>query len=355
MKKLTLLLVLVFAFCAIATACSSTPPATTSSDETSEEASAAAATDATADATAAGDEESTDDAATSGEKFKVGFSMDFTTNVWRAVMLEKLEAAAAEHADEMDLIVTNADADSNKQISDVEDLVSQGIDLLIITPYVSEPLTPIIEEVYDKGIPVIVIDHTIDSDKYTSFIGASNAQIGERAGESIVEILGGEGNVIEISGTPGMSATIDRGDVMHEVVEQSPGIKFLATLDGNYDQATAMKVMEDALQSQNVEDIDLIYAHNDGMALGALQTLIDAGYGDLGIKILSIDAQKKALEYIKEGKMYGTFTYPWPSEEAIETALKVLKGEDVEKNIELESVLITSENVDEYYDPTSDY
>ena len=113
----------------------------------------------------------------SGEKFKVGFSMDFTTNVWRAVLLEKMEEAAAAHADEMDFVVTNANADSNKQISDVEDLLAQDIDLLIITPYVTEPLTPIIEEVYDQGIPVIVIDHESGSDKYTTFIGASNSQL----------------------------------------------------------------------------------------------------------------------------------------------------------------------------------
>ncbi len=291
----------------------------------------------------------------SGEKFKVGFSMDFTTNVWRAVLLEKMEEAAAAHADEMDFVVTNANADSNKQISDVEDLLAQDIDLLIITPYVTEPLTPIIEEVYDQGIPVIVIDHESGSDKYTTFIGASNSQIGQKAGETIVELLDGKGNVIELSGTPGMQATIDRGDVMHEVVDEYPDIKFLANVNCEYDQATAMQSMEDILQNVNPEDIDLIYTYNDAMALGARQAIVDAGYGDLDIKILSIDAQKKAMEYIKEGAMYGTFTYPWPSEKAIETALEILNGKEVDKYIELETVLITAENVDEYYDPDSDY
>ena len=98
---------------------------------------------------------------------------------------------------------------------------------------------------------------------------------------------------------------------MHEALAAYPDIKILASLDGNYDQATAMKVMEDALQSQNPADINLIYTYNDEMALGALQVLKDSGNDNLGIKILSIDAQKKTLEDIKEGTVYGTFTYPW--------------------------------------------
>lgn len=293
-----------------------------------------------------------------GEKYKVGLSIDFTTNVWRAVMLEKFEEAAAEHADEIEMIITNADEDSNKQISDVEDLVAQDIDILIISPYLTEPLTPIIEEVYDSGIPVVVVDHDIssESDKYTTFIGASNTQIGQKAGETIVELLNGEGNVVELSGTPGLQATIDRGDVMHEVVDEYEGINFLANINCEYDQATAMASMEDLLQSLDPEEIDLIYTYNDAMALGAVQAIEDAGYGDLDIKVLSIDAQKKTMEYIQDGNMvYGTFTYPWPSEKAIEVALDILHGEEVDKEYELESVLITAENVDEYYDPDSDY
>lgn len=302
--------------------------------------------------------EGTSSAKEDGEKYKVGFSMDFTTNVWRAVMLEKMEKAAEEHSDEIELIVTNANEDSNKQISDVEDLMSQDIDLLIISPYLTEPLTPIIEEVYDKGIPVVVIDHDISSvsDKYTTFIGASNTQIGEKAGEKIVELLNGNGNVVELSGTPGLQATIDRGDVMHSVADKYEGIKFLANINCEYDQAKAMSNMEDLLQSLEPSEIDLIYTYNDAMALGAVQAIEDAGYSDAGVQILSIDAQKKTMEYIKEGKMiYGTFTYPWPSEKAIEVALDILHGNDVEKYYELESVLITAENVDEYYDPNSDY
>ena len=298
---------------------------------------------------------SSDSATASKEKFKIGFSMDFTTQVWRANLLEKLEAAAAKHSDEIELVTTNANSDTNKQISDIEDLMSQNIDLLIVAPFATEPLTPIVAEVYDKGIPVIVIDHEVNGDKFTSYIGASNEEIGTRAGEEIAKVLNGKGNVIELCGIPGMSPTIGRGDFMHDVVKKYSDIKFLASLNGQYDQTTAMNLMEDILQSHEASDIDLIYTHNDSMALGALQTIEDAGYGDLGIKILSIDAQKKTLEYIKEGKVYGSFTYPWPADKAIETALKVLHGEKVEKNIVLETTLVTKDNVDQFYDPESTY
>lgn len=293
------------------------------------------------------------------KKYKIGFSMDYTSNPWRANMRNKVVEAAEAHADEIELICTDADADTNKQISDVEDLVQQGIDLLIISPYQTEPLTPIVAEVYESGIPVLVLDRAVSGDAYTSFLGASNDLIGQLAGDAIVDMLGETGgNVVEITTEPGLSVTLGRGGEMHKIVDKYENINFIASLCGvkaGADQITAMGIMEDILQSNAPEDIDIVYTHNDTMCLGAVSALEDAGVDltNSNVKVIGVDGQKEVLELIKEGKVYGTFQYPPPGKEAIEAALTILKGGEVEKFIELDCPLITAENVDQFYDPNS--
>lgn len=291
-------------------------------------------------------------------KFLIGFSTDTTNSAWRSKMVSEMQRAVAEHSDQLDLIVTVAEDDTNKQISDIEDLVAQGIDLLVVSPHVADPLAPIVREVYQSGIPVIVVDRAITGEAgkdFTTFIGANNETIGKQAGEIIAETLNGKGNVIELQGTAGASPTIGRGEPMKKVLEGSPDIKIVASQDCDYNETKAMETMENLLQVNGEGMIDLVYAHADNMALGALKAIKAAGRENEGIKIVSIDAQKQAFEAIKEGTFLGTFTYPWPSEKAVEIALKIMNGETVEPSYDLESVFVTAENVDQYYDANSEY
>ena len=345
-KHLALLIVLVMALSLFA-ACSSAPA------ETSVAKTTTTATDAP-DTKAP--ETKTAETTASKEKFLIGFSTDTTTSAWRSKMVTEMEDAVAAHSDELELVVTVAEDDTNKQISDIEDLVAQGIDVLIVSPHVADPITPIVKEVYESGIPVIVVDRAVSGEAFTTFIGASNEAIGRQAGDIIGELMEGEGNIIELQGTAGASPTIGRSEPMHAVLkEKYPNIKFIAEQDCDYNETKAMETMENLLQANPEGTIDLIYAHADNMALGAMKALKAAGRDNEGIKIVSIDGQKQTFEAIKEGCFTGTFTYPWPSEKAVEVALRILHGEEVEKNYELESAYVNADNVDEFYDPNSEF
>lgn len=290
-----------------------------------------------------------------GEKFLIGFSTDTTTSAWRSKMVLEMQKAVEANSDKLELIVTVAEDDTNKQISDIEDLVTRGINLLIVSPHVADPLTPIVRDVYESGIPVIVIDREVSGESFTTFIGASNVLIGEAAGRIIVEELDGKGNVIELQGTAGASPTIGRGEPMRAILDEYPDINLIASQNCDYNEMNALETMENLLQVHGPGEIDLVYAHADNMALGAMKAIDAAGRSGDGIRIIGIDAQKQAFEAIKAGTFVGTFTYPWPSEKAIEIALKILNGEEVEKRYDLDTVFVDASNVDQFYDPDSEY
>lgn len=289
-------------------------------------------------------------AAAGPEKILIGFAQSTMIDPWRINMLKQMQDAVAEHADRVEFIFTDAQNDNLRQIADVEDLQQKGVDVLIISPLEAAPLTPVVSKVYKSGIPVITLDRNITTDDYTCFIGASNVEIGRAAGKLLVEKLGGKGKVVEIEGILGASATIDRHKGFHEVVDQHPGIEIIVDKTGNYLRAEAINVMEDALQAH--EQIDAVYAHNDEMALGALKAAKEAGRAE-GLIIIGIDGQREAYEAIKRGEMTATFVYPNGSKEAIETAIKIADGQEVPKQIRLQTIQVTAENVDEVYDPDS--
>lgn len=284
------------------------------------------------------------------KKWLIGFSQSTMIDPWRINMLKQMQDAVDEHKDEIEFIYTDAKNDNNKQIADVQDLVTRGIDLLIISPREAEPLTPIVSEVYRKGIPVITLDRNITTSDYTCFIGASNLEIGRKAGERMVKELGGKGVVVEIEGILGATPTIERSKGFHEVVDKYKDIKVVLKRPADYLREPARKIMEDALQAY--KKIDGVYAHNDEMALGALAAAKAVGR-DKGLVIIGIDGQKEAFKAIMRGEMTATYIYPNGSKEAIETALKILKGEQVPKHISLPTVEVTKENVEKYYDPNA--
>ncbi len=278
------------------------------------------------------------------KKWKIGFAQTTLSEPWRVKMLDDMKAAAAEHADEIELITNQADNDDVRQARNVEDLVTQGIDLLIISPHTAEGLTSVVEKVYEQGIPVITLDRNIASDHYTCFIGADNRKIGALAAKVIADKLGGKGVVFEIQGTLGATATTDRHEGFIQEMKKYPGIKVIGGQSGDYAREPAQKLMEDALQAY--DKIDAVYAHNDEMALGAMLACERAGVLDK-IIIVGIDGQNEALDAVAAGKMYATIIYPNGSREAIETALKILRGEHVPKKIELESILVTKDNAND--------
>ena len=254
-------------------------------------------------------------------------------------------AAAAKH-DDVRVVYKDAQNESLAQRSQVEELVQQGIDLLIISPKEAAPLTKPVSEVFKKGIPVIVLDRAVQGDDYTCFIGADNKKIGRAAGKWVKETLGGKGKVVELKGLMTSTPGQDRHSGFREGLDlaNSPGLSVVFDADMQWLEPNARKEMDSALSTQ--KEIDLVYAHNDPGAHGAYLAAKQAGR-EKGMKFVGIDAlPHEGVKYVKDGILDATFLYPTGGAEAIDVAKKLLRGEKVEKKIVLGTKLYTKENVD---------
>jgi len=282
------------------------------------------------------------------KKWKIGFSQATTIEPWRAQFNKDIIAEAEKHP-EVDLIITDGEDKTEKQVADVENLIRQEVDALLISPKESAGLTGVVLQAIDAGIPVFVLDRNVETDKYTQFVGGDNALIGRAAGEYAVELLGGpgkaQGNVVEIWGGMGTQPAHDRHDGFHEFTDKEPGIKnLLDQQSGDWKQDQAYNIMANALRSN--EKIDLVYGHNDPMAYGAYLAAKDAGR-EKEIKFIGIDAlPAEGVTWVKNGELTATFLYATPGAEGLRQAIKFLGGEKVEKTITLPTEKVTAENAE---------
>ncbi len=286
----------------------------------------------------------------SDEKFVIGFSQANKAEPWRTWMDDTLMKEAAKHP-ELEVIYADAQQDNSKQVADVENFQRQRVDLLIISPNEAKPLTAIVKEVYEGGTPVILLDRSIEGDTYTTFIGADNREIGRAAGEYAAEILGGKGSIVEIKGLPGSTPAIDRSEGFREAIAKHPELKIIADPVADWLRDKGREQAEAALRAN--ENINLIYAHNDPMAAGAYLAAEAMNRAE-GLKIIGIDGlpgPDGGAKDVVDGKLDATFLYPNGAKEAIETALKIKNGEEVPKNIKLETTRITPENAAQFVEP----
>lgn len=284
-------------------------------------------------------------AAGSAKKFVIGVSQCNLGEPWRVQMNADIARAAAQHP-QLTLVLKDAQNDSLRQRAQVEELLEQKIQLLIISPKESAPLTKPVAEVYQRGIPVIVLDRAVEGDAYTSFIGADNRRIGREAGKFIGATLGGKGNVVELKGLMTSSPGRDRHEGFVEGLAEAKAtaVKVVFEADMQWLEPNARKEMESALAAQ--KSIQLVYAHNDPGAHGAYLAAKEAGR-EREMKFVGIDAlPHEGVRYVREGILDATFSYPTGGAEAIELALKLFSGERVPKRVTLGTRLFTKENVE---------
>jgi ribose transport system substrate-binding protein len=267
-------------------------------------------------------------------------------SAWRVAMLEGNKKYAAEHYPDVELVITDGQNQASQQIGDVESLIKQGIKVLIISPVQAEPLTPIVRQVMQANIPVVTLDREVNT-KVTCRIGAENRPIGVEAGKFIIKKLNGTGNVVEIEGTVGASATIGRHDGFRDAIRVAPGIKVVADQFCDYLRDPAIKFVEETLKRFGPGQIQAIYAHNDQMALGAIEAVEAAGRLK-EIAIVGIDGENSAFQAIKDGKLAATFTYPFCAPQGIQYAYNLAIGEQVPDQIILKSTRVDATNVDQY-------
>jgi len=275
-------------------------------------------------------------------KWTIGMSQCNLGEPWRVQMNADLKKAAEEHP-EINMIFKDAQNDTLKQCAQIDEFVSAGIDLLIVSPKETQPLTRPVADAFKKGIPVIVLDRRVVGDQYTCFIGADNKIIGTAAGKWIAEKLGGSGNVVELKGLMTTTPAQERHSGFRDGIKDS-AIKVIFEADMKWLEPDARKEMESALS--RFDKIDLVYAHNDPGAHGAFLAARASGREN-EMQFVGIDGlPHEGMAYVKQGLLSASFEYPNGGREAVEAALTLLNGGTVKKEIVLKSRVFTPENVD---------
>jgi ribose transport system substrate-binding protein len=197
------------------------------------------------------------------------------------------------------------------------------------------------------GIKVISIDRTVNTKTVTTTIKSDDIVMANEVGKHMVSLLNGKGKVVEIQGSTGASPTLDRHEGLVRAVADSPGIKIIASQYANYTQADAMKVMEDFLQRFPKGEIDAVFAQDDSMAQGAIQAMKASGRLN-EIKVFSTHGNQSAFDSIIKGETIASGVYAMPSPMGIIAAAKALAGEDMPSFINLDTAVVTNENIDKY-------
>lgn len=276
------------------------------------------------------------------KKFRIGFSQCQGGDEWRKTMLAEMKRELSFH-ENVEFIYRDGEADSKKQLEQIEELAKLNIDLLIVSPNEIQPLTSGIEKIFDAGIPVVLVDRRINSNKYSAFIGASNFEVGQNAGKYAVSTLKGKGNVIEVMGLSDASPFIDRHKGFIDIISQQPGIKYLKKFDdhaANYQKDLANTLL-------TVKDIDLIFTQTDYIALDVYKLCVQTGV-EKKIKIIGVDglpSDTLGMGMVANKFLAATVLYPTGGQEAIITALKILEYKPYNKENILATSIVDSANV----------
>ncbi|MEU6552181.1 substrate-binding domain-containing protein [Streptomyces sp. NPDC046915] len=285
----------------------------------------------------------------SGKKqFVVGYSQSNNAEPYRAQLNAQLEYFVKKYPDLKLLPITDAHQDSATQVSQVQNFVQQKVDVLILSPNEPAPLTAAVQQACTAHIPVIVLDRTVNTDCYTSFIGGDNYKIGKLAGEAAVQALPHGGNVAELQGALSAQPQIDRDKGFRDAIA-GHHINITHHQEAKWLKANATTITQRWLSQD--KKIDLIYGENDDMALGAVLAARGAGRAD-GIKFVGIDGlaiPTGGIRAVQLGQMYTTFIYPTGAQQAAETAEAIAHGKTVAKKQTLKTTRITKDNAAAVY------
>lgn len=268
--------------------------------------------------------------------YKIGVSQ-CSQDDWRTKMNDEIQREAMFH-ENVEVEIRSADDSNKKQIDDIRYFADNGFDIIIVAPNEAAALTPAIKEIYNKGIPVIIFDRNIIGDSYTARIGVDNEGIGKSAAHYALHLLGKDARALEVYGLPGSSPADGRHKGFADEFAAGGGHQ-VATVRGNWNKDDAMRAVDSVLNKR--QDINLIYAHNDRMAIGAAEVAHKHGRDD--IKIIGIDAAPNiGIKAVADSVLDATFLYPTEGYRLIRTALAILEGKPYKK----EDILPASSAVD---------
>lgn len=278
------------------------------------------------------------------DDYVIGFSQCTGDDEWRRAMLDGMQRELAFH-NNTKLIFRDAHANSAVQVKQIEELLQSGIQLLIVSPNESDPLTPVIEKAYKKGIPVVVVDRRTSSPYYTAYVGGDNYQVGKTVGEYAATLLGGKGQMIEITGLPRSSPASDRHRGLVDALATRPGVRRVATLNGQWVKDIAKKELRETLP--RFPDLDLIFAQNEVMAMGAREVCNEI-FPERKIRVIGVDGlpgQFGDIQMVFDGHITATALYPTGGEEAARVAMNILEKHPYQKENLLQTAIIDSSNV----------
>jgi galactofuranose transport system substrate-binding protein len=238
--------------------------------------------------------------------YKVGFAQTESNNPWRLAQTQSMQDEAKRLG--FQLVYTDAAGSAAKQVADVRSMIAQKVDLIFLAPREEKPLVPAVKDAAKAGIPVILLDRNIDQSlakagtDYVAFIGSDFIEEGRRVGEWLVKATGGKAQIIELEGTTGSSPANDRKKGFDDVIAKNPDMKILASQTGDFARDKGRQVAQTLLQAH--PGANVIYAHNDEMAIGAIAALEAAGKKPgKDVMVLSIDGGREAVALVVEGKI----------------------------------------------------
>ena len=266
------------------------------------------------------------------EDLVVGYAQIGAESEWRTANTESIKSEAERLG--VELKFSDAQQKQENQIKAIRSFIAQQVDVIGVSPVVETGWETVFQEAKDAGIPLILVDRraAVPDDLYVTYLGSDFVEEGRKAGAAMADMLGGEGKIVELVGTVGSAPANDRYTGFREAIADQPGMEIIASQSGDFTRAKGKEVMEAFLKSYG-DEIDALYAHNDDMAIGAIQAIEEYGLAPgVDIKIISVDAVRGAFEAMIEGKLNCTVECnPLLGPQFFELALKVVNGESVAK------------------------
>ena len=275
-------------------------------------------------------------------KYIIGVSQ-CSNDEWRVQMNKEILREALFYPG-VKVKIRQAQDDNARQINDIKEFIRQRVNLIIVAPNEAGAIAPVLEEAYEAGIPVVLVDRRIHSDKYTAYVGADNYEVGKKVGEYIVNALHGKGKVVEITGLKASTPAIERHRGMMDALKKTSDIKIVASADAGWFQDKARMVVDTILR--NHDQIDLIVAQNDRMAMGAYQEA-RRQKREKEILFIGIDAvagKGYGVESVAKGELTATFIYPTGGDKVMQVAMAILKGQKYERENYLSTAAVDKGN-----------
>ena len=276
------------------------------------------------------------------KKYVIGVSQ-CSEDIWRDKLNNELVMSTYQH-DNVTLKFASANDNDRLQKQQIEQFIKEGVNLLIVSPNQIHTISSVIDKAYDAGIPVILFDRKTDSRKYTAFIGADNYEAGYEIGHFIGQQLDGKGNIAEICGLQASSPAIERNRGFMDALKDFSGIKVIARKHGDWVKESGVMAMDSVL-SQTKEPIQYVFAQNDRMALGALQSI--KKHKVKGIRIVGIDALPVpggGMENVRDGNLEASYIYPTRGDSVMQLALNILEKKPYKRDNYLKGALVTKAN-----------